>query len=280
MKLCLLAILLLAGCGRPTPPAQPTGKVRVVSLAPSLTEIICAIGAEDCLVGRSSACQYPVEIVKRVPVAGDFGAPSLETLVKLAPTVVMTVDTEDGNTGQAVRQLGMQYEHIACRTLDDIPSAIRRIGQLTKHEQPANELASKIETELAALRRAPKPANPPSVFVEVWGDPLMTAGKKAFLSELIALAGGRNVMDDVERDFFPVAPETVLARDPEVLILLEAKDPAAAQKTITQRAGWAQMSAVRTGRVCAGLDRGTLEVPGPRVLESVKILRECLNRDH
>jgi iron complex transport system substrate-binding protein len=160
--------------------------------------------------------------------------------------------------------------------LDDVPRAIRRIGHLLRHEKPAAELAWKIEMELATLRREPRPAKPARVFVEVWGDPLMTAGKKAFLSELIELAGGQNVMGDVERDFFSVSPETVLARDPDVVILLEASDVTAALKTISARAGWSQMSAVRNGRVCAGLDRGTLEVPGPRVLESVKILRDCI----
>ena len=281
-RLALATLFLLSGCGRQSPPPQPpTGTtVRIVSLAPSLTEIICAIGAEDCLVGRSSACQAPAGIVKRVPVAGDFGAPVLETLAKLAPHVVVTVDSEDGSTGAAVRQMGIQYERVNCRTLDDIPRAIRRIGQLLNREKPAQELAGKIETELAALRREPKPAKPARVFLEVWGDPLMTAGKTAFLSELIELAGGQNVMGDVNRDFFPVAPETVLGRNPDVIILLEARDVAAAQKTISQRAGWSEMNAVRNGRVCAGLDRGTLEVPGPRVLESVRILRGCLNHEH
>jgi iron complex transport system substrate-binding protein len=266
----------MTGCGRQTTPPRPTDKVRIVSLAPSLTEIICAIGAEDCLVGRSSACQAPAGITQRVPVAGDFGAPVLEMLVKLSPDVVVAVDSEDGNTARAVRQLGMNFERIDCRTLDDISRAIRRLGHLLNREKPADELAWKIETELAALRREPKPAKPVRVFVEVWGDPLMTAGKKAFLSELIALAGGENVMNGVERDFFPVAPETVLSQDPDVLILLEANDVAAAQKLISQRAGWSKISAVRNGRVCAGLNRNMLEVPGPRVLESVKILRGCL----
>ena len=111
-------------------------------------------------------------------------------VVKLSPNVVVAVDSEDGNTARAVRQLGMKFERIDCRTLDDIPRAIRQLGHLLNREKPAAELAWKIETELSALRREPKPAKPVRVFVEVWGDPLMTAGKKAFLTELIALAGG------------------------------------------------------------------------------------------
>jgi iron complex transport system substrate-binding protein len=270
---CFVLILgAFAGCGPPPVRQNNDNNVRIVSLAPSLTEIICAIGAEDCLVGRSSACQ----MAERVPVAGDFGAPVLETLVWLSPDVVVAVDSEDGNTGGAIRQLGMKFERIDCRTLDDVPRAIRRVGLLLKRETPAEELARKLERELAELRSAPKSGKPVRVFVEVWGDPLMTAGKSAFLSELIEMAGGLNVMSDVERDFFPVSPESVLSRDPEVVIFLEADNAEAVQRLIRSRAGWARLSAVRNGRVCYGLDRGTLEVPGPRVLESVKILRGCL----
>ena len=276
----LLVACLAAGCGqRPaiTAVAAPTnGAVRVVSLAPNLTEMICAIGAADGLVGRSSACRVPAEITQNVPVAGDFGAPSMESLVRCAPQIVVTVDLEDPNAAAAIRQLGIRCEWVPCRTLDDIPRALRTLGRLLRREDAARKLAGDIAGHLAALRRAPRPARPPGVFVEVWGDPLMTAGQRSFLTELIELAGGSNVVGDVARDFFPISTETVLARNPGVILLLEAPDAKAAAGILARRAGWAEIAAVRDGRVCSGLDRSLLEVPGPRVLESVKMLQECL----
>jgi len=251
-------------------PAATNGHVRVVSLAPSLTEIICAIGASDCLVGRSSACHFPPEVVKRVPVAGDFGIPVLEALAKCAPDLVVTVDMEDQNAAQAIEHLGIRHASIPCRSLDDIPRAIRTVGKLLHREEAAEKLASEFSETLTGFRN-PKLTTRRRVFIEIWGDPLMTAGKKSFLNELIELAGGANIAGDVARDFFEISSETVLARDPEVIILLEGTAPAVAKRT-----GWQQMTAVKTSHICSGLDRDLLEIPGPRVLQSVELLRRCI----
>ncbi len=254
----------------PSVPAATNAVVRVASLAPSLTEIICAIGASDCLIGRSSACHYPVDVVKRVPIAGDFGIPILEALAKCAPDLVVTVDMEDQNSVQAIEYLGIRHESIPCRSLDDIPRAIRTIGKLLHREDSAEKLAGEFAGTLANLRQH-QPTVHRRVFVEIWGDPLMTAGQKSFLNDLISLAGGENIAGDVARDFFQISTESVLARDPEVVILLEP-----GKIDLSKRSGWAQMTAVKSNRICRDLDRDLLEIPGPRVLQAVEALRRCL----
>ena len=254
----------------PSVPASTNAVVRVASLAPSLTEIICAIGASDCLVGRSSACHHPADVVKRVPVAGDFGIPILEALAKCAPELVVTVDMEDQNSVQAIEHLGIRHESIPCRSLDDIPRAIRRVGQLLHREDSAEKLADEFIATLTSLRQQ-KPTTRRRVFIEIWGDPLMTAGRKSFLNDLIELAGGANIAGDVARDFFQISTESVLARDPEVVILLEP-----GPVDISRRTGWAEISAVKSDRICRDLDRDLLEIPGPRVLQAVEALRQCL----
>ena len=98
----------------------------------------------------------------------------------------------------------------------------------------------------------------------------MTAGKRSFLTELIHLAGGQNIAADVDRDFYQISPEAILARDPEVVIILEAGHP-----DVAKRSGWAQLSAVKSNRICRDLDRDLLEIPGPRVLGAVELLRKC-----
>ena len=260
---CLLALPAVAS-------AATNGVVRVVSLAPCLTEIICAIGARDCLVGRSSACHYPPEVVQHVPVAGNFGIPSLEALANCTPELVVTVDLEDQNAVQAIEHLGIRHASIPCRSLDDIPRAMRTVGNLLHREAGAEKLAGEFTQTLADLRKQ-VPATRRRVFIEIWGDPLMTAGKKSFLNDLVELAGGTNIVDDVARDYFQISAETVLARDPEVIILLGGTAP-----VVTKRTGWQQITAVKTGHVCDGLDGDLLEVPGPRVLQAVEVLRRCL----
>ena len=254
----------------PSVPASTNAVVRVASLAPSLTEIICAIGASDCLVGRSSACHYPADVVKRVPVAGDFGIPILEALAKCAPDLVVTVDMEDQNSVQAIEHLGIRHASIPCRSLDDIPRAIRTIGKLLHREDSAEKLAGEFSGTLANLRQH-QPTVRRRVFIEIWGDPLMTAGRKSFLNDLITLAGGVNIAGDVARDFFQIATESVLARDPEVVILLEP-----GKIDLSKRSGWERVSAVKSNRICRDLDRDLLEIPGPRVLQAVEALRRCL----
>jgi iron complex transport system substrate-binding protein len=263
-----LVLILAVGCHRP--PVAATGAIRVVSLAPSLTEIIYAIGAGECLVGRSSACKYPATVTN-VPIAGDFCAPALEALAQAAPQVVLTVDMEDPNSVRAIERLGIQHQSIPCRTLADIPAAIRAVGKLVRREEAAEKLASAFQAELAGLRQQPEPPHRRRVFVEIWGDPIMTAGKRAFLTELISLAGGVNVAADVDRDYFQISPEAILARDPEVILILEAGNI-----DVTKRSGWPQLSAVKSNRIYRDLDRDLLEIPGPRVLAAIPVLRQCI----
>lgn len=267
---CRLAgVVLLAGCG-PAPVRPPGGApVRVVSLAPNVTEIVCAVGAAEVLVGRSSACRYPAAVTN-VPVAGDFGVPALEAIAQLAPTHVLVVDLAEKNSVVALERLGVKPVRLSCRRLEDIARVIREVGVLVGRPEAGERLAGEFEGRLAELRQQAVPARRPRVFVELWADPLMTVGRESFVSELVELAGGWNVTGDVARDYFVVGAEVVLARDPEVVVQLEPVPP-----DVRLRPGWSQVTAVRENRICAGVDRDLVQVPGPRVLEAVAQLRRC-----
>lgn len=285
--MALLAGLLLAGCARePAPP--PTGAgVRVVSLAPSLTEIICAIGAQTCLVGRTSACDYPPDIVRTVPVIGGFGAPALESLLKVKPTLILDVALEDEVLAERLAGLGLRRERITCAGLADVPPAIVTVGLLLRHEAQARPLADRLGREIAELQRTAAGRSPdrtPAVFVEIWGDPLMTAGRKSFVAELVNLAGGKNIGDEVtDREYFSVSSEWVIARNPDVILCLSSAgaqavgdQKSAVSRIIARRPGWGNIKAVRNGRVYDGLDANVILRPGPRVLEGVAQLRQGL----
>jgi len=278
--------------------------VRVVSLAPSLTEIICAIGAETQLVGRTSACDYPPNKVNHIPVVGGFGAPSLDLLLKIQPTLVLDVDLQDAAVGKMIEQIGLKRERIACSTVDDIPRAIARIGRLLRAEASADPLADSIHSRMTNLRREKEKREAsgrpvPSVFVEIWSDPLTTVGKRSFISDLVSLAGGRNLGNEVtNKDYFPVSSEWVIARDPDVILCLymgkkgaganqkpEGRDQekpdspngsGSAWSRVAARPGWAGIAAVKYQRVYGNLDNSTILRPGPRVLEGIEALRRCM----
>lgn len=277
----LVLLCLAPGCFQRQEPMKEVSGERVVSLAPSLTEIICAIGAGKHLVGRTSACDYPPDIVKTVPVIGGFGKPSMDSMLNVKPTIVLDVDLEDEHVGKLIEQVGIKRERVKCSSLNDIPRAILTIGNLLHYDKPAHELAETISRRIKELRAAAEsskasPNGVPSVFVEIWGDPLMTAGRQSFLSDIITLAGGRNIGNEINKEYFPVSPEWAILRDPEVIVCLYMTNRANVRDMVNARTGWAQVKAVRNHRVYGGLDNNLILRPGPRVLEGISLLRQCI----
>lgn len=297
---CGLAGLgLLMGCSR-APEFRESGPrvachaSRVVSLAPSLTEIICAIGAETQLVGRTSACDYPPDKIKAIPVVGGFGAPSLDLLLQIEPTLVLTMDLEDKSLGNVIDQLGLKRERIRCSTVDDIPRAISRVGSLLRRESAAGELADSIRRRLAEFRREAENRQAsgrptPAVFVEIWGSPLTTVGKRSFISDLIFLAGGHNLGDEAaDKEYFSISSEWVIARNPDAIVCLymsREKDNAGRKSEngenpdwarVNARTGWSNTAAVQNHRVYGGLDNSAILRPGPRILDGIEALRRCI----
>ena len=277
----LAVAALTAGCGpaAPTPPA-PAGPVRVVSLAPSITEIVCAVGAADQLVGRSSACDVPADIVAKVPVIGAFGVPSIERILAVKPGIVLYADIADETMARKLERAGLPQARITCTRLDDIPSAIEAVGRAVHRETQAQGLATSLKDQIQAARsRATAVKQRPRVLVLIWNDPLTAAGSQSFLSDLVTLAGGQNLGDTVNRDYFQVSGEWVLAQDPEVIFCFFMAGNKAVRQTILNQSGWSRVNAVKTGRVYDGFDNNLVLRPGPRVMEGAEAIRRCLAGD-
>ena len=270
--LSLLGVMPICGCRRSEP--SPAEGVRVVSLAPSLTEIVCAVGGREYLVGRTTACNYP-EDVDTVAVIGGFGVPSIEKLVAAQPTLVLDVDLADEAIGPKLTSIGIRRERIPCRAIGDIPPAIRNVGALIGRGDAADVLATEIESALASCREGTI-TNRPRVYVEIWHDPYMSAGSRSFLSELINLAGGMNVGDCVKQDYFRVSPEWVVAQNPDIILCMYmvGKDDVAGE--IARRPAWRHIAAVRRGAVFGDFNNDIVLRPGPRVLSAVEAIRSCL----
>lgn len=280
----ICAILLTcSGCFQRQPVATTqAGEMRIISLAPSITEIICALGAEKTLVGRTSACDYPPEIVKDVPVVGGFGAPSLELLLKTRPTLILDIALEDKNIGDQIKTLGLRRERVKCSRVDDIPQAILTVGKYLHREKAAATLAEQISREIASLRSAAQQKRDssypfPTVYVEIWSDPLMTVGGQSFISDLIQLAGGRNIGDELkDKDYFHASAEWVVARNPDIILCLYMTRATSLHDLVSSRVGWASIKAVKNNRIYGGLDDSLILRPGPRVLEGITVLHQCI----
>ncbi len=277
IALCLVLPLAAAGCrGRsPEPDASPSP--RVISLAPNLTEIVFAIGAGQHLVGRTTACDYPRDEVARIAAIGGFGEPSMELLLAARPDVILDVSLSDESIARKMAAAGLRRAHIPCSNLNEIPDAILAVGRLVGRAPEAEALAGPMRRQIATLRaEAAARTNGPTVLVEIWGDPVMTAGRGSFLSELIRLAGGRNVGDDVETEYYAVSSEWVVSRNPDVILCLYMAQQGTPHQQVASRQGWSTVAAVRSGRVYDGFDNSMILRPGPRVLSSIEALRRCI----
>lgn len=275
---CAWALLL--GC-RPAehPAVDPqTAPPRVVSLAPSLTEIICAVDGRPLLVGRTRVCDYPPDVAS-VPIIGDFGDPSLELLLTARPTLIVDLDLADETVGAKLTRLGLNRRRVPCLHLDDIPQAIREIGSLIGRSDRADPLAQSLTAEIERLRAVNRTlSHRPRVFIEIWNDPLNTAGAGSYLSELVTLAGGTNIADEVNKDYFQVSPEWVIARNPEVIFCFYMTPNPEPRAYELKRDGWAGVEAVKNRCVFSGFDNNVVLRPGPRVLSAVAALRQAIDQ--
>jgi iron complex transport system substrate-binding protein len=192
---------------------------RIVSLAPSNTEIIYAMGIEDRLVGRTDYCNYPPEVAE-VPSIGGFSTPDLETVVALEPDLVLATSMHEEIVGQ-LEALGIATVVLAPQTIDEILASIELVGLAAGAEDEAaalvDEMSARIEA-VAALTEGLAPEEMVRTCFVVWHDPLMLAGGDTLYEELIRVAGGSNIISD-QSDYPSIDLEEVIVADPQVIIV-------------------------------------------------------------
>ncbi len=278
--LTLVALALLCyGCTRPAA-RQDGARLRLASTAPNLTECIFAIGAGDLLVGRTESCDYPPEDVRRIPVIGGFGTPYLEPLLAARPTHVLETVLADPDIARRLDTLHIPLVHVPCTRLDEIPDALRQLGLLTGHEARSQQLADMILAGISAARAETAATKPrPRVALLFAPDSPITAGRHAFISEMLALAGGDNIGNSSAIDYYHVSLEWLLKENPDMLLCLfetSAKDPVT---LFAAQTGWRSLAAVLQHRVYTVPDLNTVCRPGPRVLEGLAQLKQVLSLD-
>lgn len=248
----------------------PRAARRVVSLAPSHTEIVFALGAGDRLVGRTPACDFP-PAAQAVPPVGDLFPPDYERIIGAAPDLVLMLDGQI-DARRRLEAQGLTVAVVQPHTLVAVAEAMRRVGRLlgVDGEGPA----ARFEAELAAAGRAAG-SDPPRVFYEVGPDPLFGAGPGSFIDDLIRRAGGRNALGG-DAEWPQVSTEQLIAAAPDVIVVGGAtrRDAVKARPP----AGWQALPAVRAGRVLAVPDPDLFNRPGPRVLDALRWLTAALHR--
>ena len=274
--LILFALCLVAASSS----AREVGPQRIVSLLPSLTEMVFAVGAGDRVVGVTTFCTYPEDAGSRMKVGGYVpSSMSLERIVGLRPDLVLSSGDLQMPAVQQLRQLGLRVEIVAAPDVAGTLEGIRRVGALVGRSSEAEAVVAGLQAELEDLKQRfgeiPREKRP-RVFYEVWHDPLMTAGGGSFISELIELAGGNSLFHDVEREYFQVSFEEVVARRPEVILGAEIQGGMGDLDTLTEQPGWRDLPAVKEGRIFA-IDGDIVSRPGPRLGQALRLMAERLH---
>lgn len=254
-----------------TVPSAPHGKPRYISLAPSTTEILFSLGLGDNIVGVSSYCNYPPEAKNKEKV-GNFSQPNIEKIVSLKADYIFCTGLEQAPVISSLKRLGLKVYVADPSTISQILSSIIDIGNITGKAKEARSLTEKMREgiEEISLKVKSIPAEKRlKVFLEIWHDPLTTAGKGSFVDELITLAGGINIASDTKRAYSIFSPEEVIKRDPDCIIVAYMAGGNAV-KSMERRFGWSDVSAVKNRRVWADIDSDLLLRPGPRVVDGLK----------
>ncbi|MFV9503417.1 MAG: ABC transporter substrate-binding protein [Oscillochloridaceae bacterium umkhey_bin13] len=252
---------------------------RIVSLAPSVTEMLFAVGAGPQVVGTTSFCDFPPEATD-LPEIGGFSASSIsiEAIVGLEPDLVIAGTARQQLIAEQLEQLGIPVVVLAPASFDAVYASILQVGTLTGHSNQATQLVAamqaRVKTVTDVVATLPAEARP-SVYWEVTNDPLMAAGPNTFIDQMIELVGATNIFADASEAYPQVNPETVFERDPQVILGPDSHGGALNIATVTERPGWANIQAVRDGRVYT-LDGDIVSRPGPRLADALELLAATL----
>ena len=247
---------------------------RIVSLLPSLTETVCALGACGRLVATDRYSDWPAE-VRSLPKAGGLDDAEVEEIVRLRPDTVLLSRSQ--RIAGRLQQLGLQAVALDTETFAAIAHTVASIGEVLGLPDRAVALNREIDRRVLTVseaahshRRGPGP----SVYVEVDRAPY-AAGAASFIGEMLARLGARNIVTADLGPFPRINPEYVVRHDPDVIIVTEEELP-----RFAERPGWDQIRAVKEQRVCSFPPevRYMIERPGPRVADGMQALEACLER--
>ncbi len=256
---------------RVTLPKRPE---RIVSLAPSNTETLFALGLGDRVVGVDQSSDVP-PAARDKPKIGTFSQPTIEEVVAKAPDLILAANLHLRAVVPALEARGLTVVVLNPPDLAGVLDSVGLVGQLTDSAGEARRLRGEMEARIAAVEaRLRGTAERPRVYVEITPK-FVAAGPASYIGDLIARAGGRNIVDDRSTPYPSLNAETIIARDPQVIILTDAGGEVTIA-SVGERVGWGGISAVRDGRVVA-LDPNLVNRAGPRVVEALELLARAFH---
>jgi iron complex transport system substrate-binding protein len=266
VRLIILSLIILAGLVS-FAQAGSAYPQRIVSLAPSVTETVFALGFGDRLVGVTTYCDYPAE-AKKLPKIGGFMSPSLEVIVAKRPDLVIGVNSATHPvTVREMERLGLKIALISLANVSDILSSIKNIARLLGNSDAGEQLVRKINRQVDEVKKRVAAAPRRPTLLAVGLRPLVAVGGKNFIDELITLAGGENIAGSATQPWLNLPDEYVVAKAPQVII--EAGMGSERSESTQHWADLKSIPAVKERRVYAYPSDKILR-PGPRIGEGLE----------
>jgi iron complex transport system substrate-binding protein len=250
---------------------------RIVTFAPSNTEIVFGLGIGDRLVGVSGEFDdYPPDAREIVHVggSGEFGVdPNVEKVVSLEPDLMLTIAGGD-HWKERLRDLGVPVFTANATDFDDLLTDIERIGRITGTAEAARRLTRTMVAEAEKIEKAVASEPRASCFFEAYFPPLTTVGPRTFIFDLLDRAGCEPVSAEAARDYAEWSVERLVAEDPDVYLV--SSESGQSVDAVAKRPGFSGLSSVRSGRVVL-VDSDLIARPGPRVVEGLRALAAALH---
>ena len=242
---------------------------RIVSIVPSVSELLFAVGAGDQVVGVTTYCDYPEEVRTREKV-GNIVI-SFEKVLALEPDVVMSSKSLARNSTEELKRRGFRVITVDPESFEEIAEQLRRLGQLTGHRERGEAEAAKLMQRVRKVEERVKGRERPTVYFESVLDPISTVGPDSYAGDAIRRAGGRNIMHDLGRPWARVSWEVVLARDPDVILIAHDR-----RDEVERRPGWSELKAVPAGRVHS-VPRDIFVRATPRLADALELAAKLLH---
>lgn len=253
---------------------------RIISISPSLTESIFAVGAGDKIVGRDSNSMFPEAAGDIQDLGNMYGGLPVEDIVVLQPDLVVAAEIIPPDQVQELRDLGINvYWQANPEDFQGLYANLLEVGQLVGETEAAQDLISTLEERVSAVEdKLADVENEPLVFYELDAtDPAnpYTVGKGTFISYVINKARAKNLGDALEGSFIQISSEEIVVQDPEIILLSDALY-GVTPESVAERAGWGEITAVQEGKVFP-FDPFVLSVPGPRLVEGFEQIAVLLH---
>lgn len=249
----------------------PVSPNRVISLAPSVTEMVFAAGAGDRLIGVTSYCNFPAD-AEKIAKVGDTQTPNIERIVALKPDVIFvsTASQLEAFTDTLASQNIAVYV-TDVRDLRGVSRTLRAFGTIFGTSETADLLADNMEKKAEAAGQQANGNGKPKVFIQISKEPLFTVGTESFLTEIVFRAGGISLTKDISGGYPKISKEAALAMDPDVIILSDSEDNREPNDVFTNS------KAVKNGRIIR-VNADILSRPGPRLVDALELIAKVLHK--